>query len=61
MKFKSPIRLKENMTLTSNKRQYWFTLHARNGRILMTSEMYNTKRSRAYGVQAVRKAMEYYK
>lgn len=35
--------------------KWWFTLTAHNGKILMTSEMYNTKRAAQNGMRAVRR------
>ena len=37
--------------------QWWFTLSAMNGKILMTSEMYETKRGAERGMAAARKVM----
>jgi uncharacterized protein YegP (UPF0339 family) len=37
--------------------QWWFTLRASNGKILMHSEMYDTKRGAERGMTATRKAL----
>ena len=37
---------------TSTDKQYYFTLVARNGQVLMTSETYKTQRNRMNGVRA---------
>lgn len=42
--------------LTSTDNQYYFTLVARNGQVLMTSETYKTQRNRMRGVKAFLRA-----
>lgn len=42
---------------TSKDNKFYFTVNARNGKVLVTSETYNTKRSMDRGVTALIKVM----
>lgn len=48
-----PLRLKYNAKL----KQWWFVLLAKNGKVLMHSEMYTTKRGAEKGMNATRRAL----
>ncbi len=43
-----------------NGEQWWFTIHAKNHKILMTSEMYNSQQAAEKGIAAVKKAIAEY-
>lgn len=48
-------RLKLNFS--PKNKQWWFIMRASNGKVLMHSEMYTTKRSAERGMAAVRKLL----
>jgi len=49
--------MKFEIMIASNRTQYYWVLIAKNGEVLCTSEMYNSKQSAMKGIRAVRKCL----
>jgi uncharacterized protein YegP (UPF0339 family) len=45
------------LNFSPKNKQWWFTMRASNGKVLMHSEMYTTKRGAERGMAAVRKLL----
>ena len=46
--------MKFEIRLSANRKQWYFVFIARNGEIIATSEMYNSKQSAQKGIRALR-------